>query len=145
MEPQNQELQSFFENTQQALKKVPLKELNSALVNLIKEKGETIGEIEKERVEKVLDLVAEEYSISKRTLQKSTARGNVQVARKMAYCLLHFDVGLNTRYIAKKIFDKWQNSVSVAIQFYKRLDVKIPADKKFLNTYERLQLKITAK
>jgi chromosomal replication initiation ATPase DnaA len=115
-------------------------ELNEAVVDFLKNKSNN-----REDINVALEIIAQFYGISKRTLIKSTDRGKVSVARKMAYIILHFDLGLNTRFIAKRIFDKWQNSVSVAITYYKRLDPSLKQDKIFLDNYEHLQLKIKNK
>lgn len=137
---QSTDLTAFLKNTEKALRNNTVKELNEAVVHFLKNKDEKI-----EEAHQVLQIVADEFAISKRVLQKSSARGKVETARKMAYCLLHFDLGLNTRYIAKRLFDRWVNSVSNGIKYYKSLDLKIKQDKDFMSTYERLQLKISTK
>lgn len=137
---QSNDLTDFLKNTEKALRNNTVKELNAAVLHFLKNKDEKI-----EEAHLILQVVADEFSISKRVLQKSSARGKVETARKIAYCLLHFDLGLNTRYIAEKLFDRWVNSVSNGIKYYKSLDMKIKQDKEFMSTYERLQLKISTK
>lgn len=137
---QTNDLTDFLKNTEKALRNNTVQELNQAVVHFLKNKDEKI-----EEAHQILQIVADEFAISKRVLQKSSARGKVEIARKMAYCLLHFDLGLNTRYIAQKLFDRWVNSVSNGIKYYKSLDLKIKQDKDFMSTYERLQLKISTK
>lgn len=137
---QSNDLTDFLKNTEKALRNNTVKELNAAVVHFLRNKDEKI-----EEAHLILQVVADEFSISKRVLQKSSARGKVETARKIAYCLLHFDLGLNTRYIAEKLFDRWVNSVSNGIKYYKSLDMKIKQDKEFMSTYERLQLKISTK
>ncbi len=137
---QSNDLTDFLKNTEKALRNNTVKELNAAVVHFLRNKDEKI-----EEAHLILQVVADEFSITKRVLQKSSARGKVETARKIAYCLLHFDLGLNTRYIAEKLFDRWVNSVSNGIKYYKSLDMKIKQDKEFMSTYERLQLKISTK
>ncbi len=144
----NNDLTTFLKNTEKALKKCTVPELNEAVEAFLKTRNENT-----EGIAIVLELVADTYNLTTRTLTTSNTRGKVQVARMMAYCLLHFDLGLNTRYIAKRIFGKWQNSVNLGILYYKRLDANIKTskdsllkeDKEFMENYERLQLKIKNK
>ncbi len=130
-------LTTFLINTQKALKSHTIEELNAALCVVLKTRYEKIDE-----VDFVLDITAKAYGISKNTLLKSTSRGKVNVARKLSYCLLNLETGLSTRYIAKRIFQKYQNSISVGILYYKRLDPKIKADREFIEMYEKLRLQI---
>ncbi len=131
------DLSTFLKNTERALRSHTVEELNAALTTILKDKNDRSKEIDF-----VLELVADTYGISKRTLVQSNCRGKVQVAKKQCYCLLHFSLGMNTRYIAARIFNKWQNSVSAGIIYYKRLDVTIKSDKEFLDTFNELELKI---
>ena len=147
-------LTTFFTNTAKALKHSTVDDLNEALTDFLKTKGKDTT-----RIECVLDLVSAKYSITKRTLKTSNARGKVQIARNMAYCLLHFDVCLDTRYVAR-IFDKWPNCVSRGISYFKLLDGRLQKngeflelymddkykkDREFMDNYRMLQKKINAK
>lgn len=136
MEGEN-ELTTFLKNTAKALRSHTVEELNAAMVSVLKN-----GSERREEIEHVLGIVADHYGISKRTLVHSNSRGNTQRARYHAYLIFHFDLGMNTRFIAQKIFNKWQNSISVAILYYKRLDTAIKTDKEFLDIYELLQNKV---
>jgi hypothetical protein len=130
-------LTTFLKNTERALRTHTVEELNTALNTVLKDKNDRSKEIDF-----VLELVAQKYDISKRTLVQSNCRGKVQIAKKQCYCLLHFTCGMNTRFIAARIFNKWQNSVSAGIIYYKRLDPAIKDDKEFLDTFNELELKI---
>ncbi len=132
------DLTAFLKNTEKALRTNTVQELNSAIVLFLKNKDDR-----REEINNVLETVAEHYGISKRTLIKSSARGNIQTARVMSYCLLNFELGLTTRYIANTIFNKWQNAISNGIKYYKRLDSKIKTDKEFIDSYVALKKKIT--
>lgn len=135
--PQDNTLSAFLINTGKALRYGSVEELNEATVEYLKNKNK-----HSPAIDTILDLVSECYAISKRTLKTSNARGKVQVARNMAYCLLHFDAGLPTRYIAIQIFGKWQTSVTKGITYYKNLDMQIRRDADFMDTYTKLQLKL---
>ena len=136
----NNDLLIFLKNTEKALRHHTVDELNTALLDVLKSKTD-----KKEDISIVLELVSKEYNISKRTLINSTARGDIQVAKKMAQCLLHFSLGLNTRYIAARIFNRWQNSVSKSILYYKGLDLSVPIDKDFNDKYNKLEKLIIEK
>lgn len=139
MERTKNDLAICFSNIGKALKTYSVAEFNTAVIEVLKSQ-ET--DLKKAEVNKVLDIVAEQFSISKRTLIKSSGRGTIQTAKFQAYLLLHFDLGLNTRYIAERVFDKWQNSIMCAIRYYKSLNTEIPEDREFLEVYTLLQKKI---
>ena len=136
----NQNLLTFLKNTEKALRHHTVDELNDALLDVLKNRPD-----KKESISFVLELVAKEYRISRRTLVNSTARGEIQTAKKMAQCLLHFVLGLNTRYIAARIFNRWQNSVAKSILYYKSIDLNVPADKEFNDMYNKLEQLIIEK
>lgn len=133
------DLTSFLKNTAKALETHTVIELNEALTSFLKNKTQDKNSV---GVNEVLEIVCSNYGISKRTLLKSTARGKVQVARKITYCLLHHKLGLPARYISKRIFDKWPNSISIAIQYYNKLDPNNKVDREFIDTYEKLKQQI---
>lgn len=111
-----------------------LSELNNSIVGLLNKKDN-----KQQYVDYTLQLVCDEYGITKRILINSTARGKFQQARIMSYCLLHYELGLPIRYIAKRIFDKWHNSVSDGLRYFKTIDIGIKEQKQFQETYTRLQ------
>lgn len=135
------DLKSFFKNTQKALQTHTVKELNDAVTNFLKNKDNKypLG------VDIVLDTVSAYFGISRRILVFSTARGNIQKARYIAYILLNKEFNIPTRYIAKTVFHKWPNNVMVALNYFKKLQPEIKADKQFLETYELLKIKVKAK
>jgi chromosomal replication initiation ATPase DnaA len=133
------ELTTFLKNSTKALKNNTAAELNEAVVDFLKQKK---AWDKKKEIDAVLEMCAEEYGINKRTILHSTARGDVKKARYTAYCLLNFVLNLPTRHIASKIFGKWQNSITVAILYFKRIDPRIKADKDFLDIYNRLEVRV---
>lgn len=130
----SENLLTFLKNTEKALRTHSVEELNDALSEVLKDKSD-----KKQEINFVLDLVANEYKTTRRSLVNSTARGNIQTAKKMAQCLLHFVLGLNTRYIAARIFNRWQNSISKSISYYKTLNLAVQPDKDFNDKYNKLE------
>lgn len=129
-----QQFVDLLKNIQEALKHHTPQELNDAIIEILNKKEDKAPEIEH-----VLNSVCSKFNISIRTLKKSKARGEIQQARSLAYCLLHLDLGLSVRHVAKKIFKKYPNSVSVAIKYKRNCDTKIKRERVFLEYYEELR------
>lgn len=128
------EVESLLKNIQLGLKKYSVQDLNEAIVTFLNKKNDKSIEIDQ-----VIMLVCQEYSISKSTLKSKNARGNLQEAKQITYCLLHFNIGLSIRHIATKIFFNWPNSIYVGVKKYKTADKSHKEDKKFIDKYEKLQ------
>lgn len=137
MSDDKREIENLLRNIQEGLRVYSLKELNEAILKVLNTKSDKSQEIEI-----VVNIVCNEYSISRTTLKNKNARGTLQEAKQIAYCLLHFKLGLSVRYIAEKIFNNWPTSVSIGIQRIKKADVTHKEDKKFLEQYERLEQKL---
>lgn len=131
------DLESLLKNIQEGLKVYSVKELNAAIIECLNKKHD-----KREEVEFVLNTIALDYSISRKILIHSTARGRIQEARQLAYCILHFNLGLPMRYIATRIFSKWHNSVAIAIKQYKNLNVSIKHEREFKEKYEAIQKRL---
>tara|TARA_R110000751_G_scaffold258936_4_gene358303 strand:+ start:5002 stop:5442 length:441 start_codon:yes stop_codon:yes gene_type:complete len=114
MQKDNKEIESLLKNIQLGLQKYSVKDLNKALQSVLSKNGSQANEIQF-----VLKIVAQKYKISTKTLTQSRARGDIQEARMLSYCLLHFTLGLSIRDIAKNIFNRWHNSVASAIKQYR--------------------------
>jgi chromosomal replication initiation ATPase DnaA len=135
---ENEEVEYLLTNIQKGLKIYSVKELNNAISKILTKKEEKVEEINY-----VLDLVCEHFEISLSQLKKKGARGRIIDAKQTAYCLLHFNMGLPIRYIAKKIFNNWPNSISTGIKRVKNADIKIKQDEIFMLNYKKLQQKLT--
>ena len=133
------ELAVLFKNIHKGLKTYSVKELNKAIVEYLNKKPDITN---KEDIDFVLLLVCEEYNVTKRILINSTGRGKIQQAREIAYCLLHFDLGLTLRYIAKRIFFKWHNTVAISCRHLKNVNVNLKPEKEFKDKYDFLQKKL---
>lgn len=132
---EEKDLESLLKNIQKGLKHFSIKELSDNVFNFLKSKEEKTKEINI-----ILKLVQNEFSISLSKL-KSNARGEIQDAKQLAYCLLHFDLGLSVRHISTRIFDNWHNSVFKGIKRLKNIDVNLKPDKEFFDKYQFLQAK----
>lgn len=142
---EKKELEVFFKNIQQGLKKFTLQEINDSFHSLLQNKEDKQKDKQKE-IELVLDTVCKEYGITKDFLIKGKAKGFLQEARNVSYCILHIDLGLSIRYIAKNVFFlDWHNSVGIAIKYYKELNLDIVPDKKFKEKLEKVKNKIVLK
>lgn len=129
-----QQFVELLNNIKEGLKHYTPEELNNALIEVLNKKSDKAPEIEH-----ILTSVCTKFNISRRTLIHSKARGEIQQARSLAYCLLHLDLGLSVRHISFKIFKKYPNSVSVAIKYKRNCDPKIKRERIFLENYEFLQ------
>ena len=135
---QNKDFENLLDNLQKCLKTYSVKELNDALVTIFSKKQDNSLE-----VNFVLDEVAKEYSISKRTLIHSKARGNTQEAREVAYCLLNLNLGITLRHIGNRIFLKGaHNGVVRALDKFRKLNMEVKQDREFKERYEKIQQKL---
>lgn len=134
----NKEIESLLKNIQEGLKKYTVQELNTAIVSFLNSKHDKTQEIDF-----VLKIVCDEFQISKKILKSSkNARGVLQEAKQIAYCLLHFNIGLSIRYISDRIFFNGHTSVFIGVQKFKNADHEHKADKVFIETYNKLQTKL---
>tara|TARA_R110002153_G_scaffold184946_2_gene338093 strand:+ start:101 stop:532 length:432 start_codon:yes stop_codon:yes gene_type:complete len=130
----NIEVETLLKNIQKGLKKYSVQDLNEAIVTFLNKKNDKSIEIDK-----VVFIVCKEYGISKNTLKSKNARGNLQEAKQLTYCLLHFNIGLSIRHIATQIFFNWPTSVAIGIKKYRNADETHKQDKKFIDKYKKLQ------
>ena len=128
------EVEILLNNIQKGLKKYSVQDLNEAIVTFLNKKNDKSLEIDK-----VILIVCRDYSISKSTLKSKNARGHIQEAKQITYCLLHFNIGLSIRHIATKIFFNWPTSVAIGVKKYRNADKTHREDKKFIDRYEKLQ------
>lgn len=133
-------LETFFKNVQQNLKNYSLCEINESLEWM------SNNDIYKQKdISMILDVICEDFNIEKETLIYGKTKKELQQARNIAYCILHLDLGVPIRYIAKRIFFlKWHNSVAVAIKYHKSLNVNIAPDRKFKEKMETIQKTISS-
>lgn len=137
----NCEAQRLLVNIAEILKLYTLPELNDILVHQLNKKN---GNIYAEKF--ILDLVCSTYKVSFRALVYSKSNHSITKARQVAYCLLHYTLGLSVRYIAIRIFHfEHHNRVGSAIKMYKKLNLKVAPDKEFKDSIDMLREKVMAK
>jgi chromosomal replication initiation ATPase DnaA len=134
--PDKKDIEQLLKNIQEGLKKFTVKELNDAIISFLNKKDDKSLEIDY-----VLQIVSEEFNTSVRILKKQNIRGILQEAKQISYCILHFNLGLSTRYIADKVFGNWHTSVHTGIKRYKNLNPAIKQDREFQAKYELLSTK----
>lgn len=126
MSEKNNSIRKLLKNISVGLQKYEIDELNEVLVKLISKKSDQNKEINY-----VLYLVSKEYEITQKTLTNSRSRGEIQQARKLAYCLLHYTLGMSIRQIAK-LFGRYHNSIAQGLKDYKAHDPnKFRIDREF--------------
>jgi chromosomal replication initiation ATPase DnaA len=134
------DLETLLSSIQEGLKQFTIAELNDAIIAFLNKKNDKSLEINY-----VLQIVGNEFKLSRTALLSKRARGMHQEAKQIAYCLLHFNLGLSLRYIANRVFFNNHNSVAIGIKRLKNADPKIKIDKAFLEKYNSLQCQLIAK
>lgn len=134
---EHKEVENLLKNLQLGLQRYSISELNEAIVSVLKNKRS-----QRPDINYVLQIVADRYKISTKTLTNSKARGRIQDARMLAYCLLHYTIGCSTRFIASK-FNRTNNAVGRVLKMYKALEpAKFKDHADFIQDYEQCQEKI---
>ena len=125
-------LQNFMNNIAAGLKSHNIDDLNEAI------KGVIVNNYpRKDEIDYLLTIIANGYSISKRTLKVARATGEIKEARNIAYCILHIHLKLSSRHIAIKVFGhKAHNAVWEAINNFNTLNEKIKTDRIFKEKYD---------
>jgi len=133
----NDNLDTLFTTIGKALKTSSPIEISGAINNFQKNKLPN-----REEVDKVIQLVADEYSVSVRSIMSSSSSSKTREAKFMVYSLLHIYLGISIRVIARTIFHNWHNSVNRAISYYNKCDPKIKQERDFLEMYKKLETKL---
>lgn len=127
------EVELLLKNIQEGLKTYSVKELNDAIISFLNKKDD-----KSEEIDHIFSIVCEEYKTTPRILKKNNIRGDLHEAKQIIYCLLHFNLGLSTRYIADRIFFNWHGSVYSGIKKFKNCDSNIKQDREFLEKYQKI-------
>jgi len=139
------ELRVFLRNLQEGLKKYTLAEFNDSISSIVTDKKGKKRE-QKLKVDCVITEICNEFNLSREELLKGRGKGIVQTARKYTYCILHNDLELPIRHIAKNIFaHQWHTSVSVVINYSKTLNLAIKSDREFAEKLNFLRSRIDEK
>ncbi len=135
MSDKKHELQNLLKNIQLGLQKYSVSELNDAIVLVLANKPD-----QQQEINYILQIVADKYKITQKTLVTSRARGDFQLARMLSYCLLHYTLGLSVRHIGDKIFHRGHNCVSSALKHYKALEPeRFKVDREFEEKHKECQ------
>jgi chromosomal replication initiation ATPase DnaA len=137
--PTQNTLSTFFHAVSKASESRNLDELTDDFVSLAKSRNENANN---PQIQKVLELVSQHYNIPVRTLTQNTGRGKFRTARHLCYVILNLEVGLPSRYIARRIFNRAPNCVNRAMIYYKQLNPKIKDDADFIASYELIKSKL---
>jgi len=142
---EKKELEVFFKNIQQGLKKYTLQELNDSIGAIVTNKTDKQKE-KKSQINIVVEVICSQFDLTKESLLNGRGKGSIQEARKYAFCILHNDFNLPIRYIAKNVFQlNWHTSVSIAIQYYKSINLDVKSDREFKERLQTIQNKIVEK
>lgn len=128
------EVEILLHNIQEGLKRHSIEELNEAIIHFLNKK-----ENKSEAIDYLFNIVSKEYNTNSLTLKKQNIRGELQEAKQIIYCVLHYNLGFSIRYIAKRIFfSKWHASVYTGINKLKNFDANIKQDREFMQRYEKI-------
>lgn len=142
--PEKQQVQTLLKHIQDGLKLLDLEELNNTLSVALEPK---FSIVENSKVENLLCFVCAEFKITKSELINCKKRTlDLFQAKTISYCLLNTELKMPIRKISKKVFNsKSHTSVVNALNYYKNLNLNIPNDKKFLEKYNAIKLKLNNK
>jgi chromosomal replication initiation ATPase DnaA len=134
--PGTENVDLLFKNLHKGLQVYSAQELNEAIVGLILKKT-TKGE----ETDFILDQVCETYKITKRTLFTGKIH-KVFEARKLASCLLHYELGLSIRRISVILKQKAHNKCGEATRYYKTINKRVKVDREFEEKYRNIQINL---
>lgn len=132
----NKELEDLFKHIQIGLSKYTVKELNEAIISFISKKNDKSAE-----VDYVFKIVCEDFNITEDKLKQKNIRGIYFDAKQIIYCILHFNLGISIRNIAKYIFSNNHMSVYSGIKRFNNINTNLKQDKIFLEKYNTLSNK----
>lgn len=125
----------MINNIANALEIISVDELSTAIVHVLAKKKPT----KTTEIAAILKLVAQEYNITISYLKSKNVRGEAKDARQIAFCLLHFTLGIPVRAIADQIFHCWPNSVQIGTSRLRNVNPKILIDRQFSEKYNKIR------
>ena len=129
------ELEQLLKNIQVGLKNYTIKELKDGIVSYFNKKDDKTFEINT-----ILSVVSDYYETTISTLKEKNVHGDLHDAKQLCYCLLHFQLGLSTRYIGGRVFDyNCHTNVHRGIMRYKKANMDLKPDRDFVEKYEVLK------
>jgi chromosomal replication initiation ATPase DnaA len=134
---ENAELEQLLKNIQSGLKKYSIKELKDGIVSYFNKNDDKTLEINT-----ILNVVSEHFDTTIATLKQKNVHGSIHDAKQICYCILNFQLGLSTRYIAERIFGySVHTNVHRGIMRYKNANIELKPDREFVEKYELLKNK----
>lgn len=139
---ENKDVEQLLKNISDGLSVLSLQELNSAIEMIVIKKRQS----EKPKdLDRLFDVVCNEYKISKKALFEKYSRGNVYQAKITMFTIMNKTLGISKRTISK-IFQTFPNSVNVGIKYFVNLNPeRFVSDKDFLTRYQRCLTKFLEK
>jgi hypothetical protein len=135
------EVQKLLKNISKALEHYSVPEFNNYLTTAIYKKDDTSF-----AQDYILSIVCQTYNITLSNLLNSKSNQSITKARRVAFCILHYTLGLSTRYIANNIFKfKYHSAVGDAIKRYKEVNLKVKTDKEFKDDIDEITKKVLIK
>jgi chromosomal replication initiation ATPase DnaA len=129
------ELEQLLKNIQSGLKKYSIKELKDGIVSYFNKNDDKTLEINT-----ILNVVSEHFDTTVATLKQKNVNGELHDAKQICYCIMNFQLGLSTRYIAERIFGySVHTNVHRGIMRYKNANMELKPDREFVEKYELLK------
>jgi chromosomal replication initiation ATPase DnaA len=134
----DEQIKELLTNISDMLKFYTVTELNLFLAAGINKKQHNYS-----AQEYILNLVCDTYSVTRHSLLHAKNNQQITGVREVAFCLLHYMLGISQRKIAMNIFTlKNHSPVFLAVKKYKSLDMKIKQDREFKASIDILQEKV---
>jgi len=134
-----QNLAQLFKTLQKALDSHTIPEITEAVSAYLAKKSD-----KHEEIHYVLEIICDEFNISRRLLVSSNLRGKITEARNLAYCLLHNELHLPVRYISTSVVPrKTHCGVFNAVSYFKSLNPEVKVDREFKEKYDRMLIKLS--
>jgi chromosomal replication initiation ATPase DnaA len=138
MSKDSDDVESLLIKIQEGLNKFGVEKLNMAISKILLQDRED----KTKEIEFCINLVCGHFGISTKTIYSKSARGDLQDAKQIAYCLLHFNLHLPIRFIATNVFRNWHTSVANGIKRLKTADITHKQERVFIETYEYLRVRL---
>jgi chromosomal replication initiation ATPase DnaA len=139
MSEDHKDIGKLLKSIHEGLQKYSVQELNRAIVTTLKKSGKEYSIV---KIDYALQMVCDEYNITRFTLIHTKDRGEIQDAKRIAYCLLHLDIGLTIRHIAENVFGCYHNSVASGIKKLRYAKQNIKHEKELIERYRLLSEKL---
>lgn len=132
-------LAQLFKTLQKALDSHSVQDITEAVSAYLAKKSD-----KHEEIHFVLEIICEEFNISRRMLVSSNLRGKITEARNLTYCLLHNELRLPVRYISTGVIPrKTHCGVFNAVSYFKSLNTEVKVDREFKEKYDRMLIKLS--